>query len=251
MDPFPWLERWLTRLLGLGPDSRRRAPLRAVRSRWLAFHLLAVTLVAMPAPKPLTEQLLKRPSVAQEITRWHERLQGLGYGSDRATFEATVARVSDDWARKRKALLSPLSEYLRLIRVRQGWYMFTAPDRVPERYRVDAGPSPPKRGRKPPPPAGLERVFELGRAIDRPDLVPPGFLYHYRVRRALLLASWGQSKEHFPLLCGAFGRRIAERDDTVRAIRCRLLAQAVEHPARLGEKRRSRTVRELIRRVRR
>lgn len=236
-------------LLGLDRHPRRRAWLRSLCSLWVAFHLLAVLLVGLPAPKPLTEELLRRPTVVQEVTRWHERLRDLGYAEDRAAFQTTVARVSEEWSRTQRAILEPLSDYLRVIRVRQGWYMFTAPDRMPERYRVDAGPMPPKRGRKPRAPAQLERVFELGRAVDRPDLVPEDFLYHYRVRRALLLASWGKSKSHFPRLCDAFERRIVRLDPSIRAIRCSLLRQAVEHPDRLGEKRRTRRVRSSVRRV--
>ena len=126
-------------------------------------------------------------------------------------------------------------------------YMFTAPDVVPARYRVDAGHARSKRGRAP----KLEQVFELGRPSGRPDLIPDAFLYDYRMRRALFKASWSDDEAEFERFCDVFEARIVRLDPKTRTVRCRTLRRAVEHPARLGEKRPSHTLRTSLRRVER
>jgi len=209
--------------------------------------MAAVVLTGLPAPKPLSRALLERPIVRQELDRWHSRFQALGYGPNRAAFQATIVHVSKAWWQTRRELLSPFRAYLNLLRIRQGWYMFTAPDVVPARFRVDAGHARSKRGRAP----KLEQVFDLGRPSARPDLIPDAFLYDYRMRRALFKASWANSEAEFERFCDVFAARIVRADPKTRTVRCRLLRRAVEHPARVGEKRRSHTLRTSLRRLER
>jgi hypothetical protein len=245
LDPFPWFQRRVAHLLGLERYPRRIVWLRRLLAGWILFHMAAVGLMAVPAPRPLSPDLLRRASVRQEISRWHERLHPLGLFGERSDFEAAVVRVSKVWSHTRRGVLAPLRSYLDLVRVRQGWYMFTAPDTAPERFRLDAGRSRAKRGRA----QKLERVFELGLPSNRPDLVPDAFLYHHRVRRALFMATWRKNDAQFQGLCDAFQARLTRLEPKLRSVRCRLLARKVEHPTRIGEKRDSRTVRTSLRRV--
>lgn len=247
MDPFPWLRRRVAHLLRLERYPRRALWLRRILTTWILFHMAAIVLTGVPAPKPLSKNLLERPVIRQELDRWHSRLRDLGYRSSRAAFQRAIVRASKVWWQTRREVLSPLRAYLGLLRLRQGWYMFTAPDVVPARYRVDAGHARSKRGRAP----KLEQVFELGRPSGRPDLIPDAFLYDYRMRRALFKASWSDDEAEFERFCDVFEARIVRLDPKTRTVRCRTLRRAVEHPARLGEKRPSHTLRTSLRRVER
>lgn len=251
MDPFPWFQRWFWRALRLDQRPRLRKWLLRGLSSWVAFHALAVLLVGIPVPTPLNAAILERPSVTREVARWHERLSQVGYAGDLVRFERWLIEVSEVWSRGRNEVLAPFSAYLEAVRVRQAWYMFTAPDRTPERFRVEVAQAAPRRVRKRRAAHDWKPVFEEGRSLERPDLVSSGFLHHYRVRRALLVASWSQTDQHFVDLCAAFERRFASRDAALHVVRCTMIRQEVEHPGRVGVDRPSKTVRRLERRAKR
>jgi hypothetical protein len=251
LDPFPWLWRAVTRLLSL-----ERRPLWASRARkilgvWIVIHALAVLLVAIPVPQPLDETILGRVTVKREVATWHERLSALGYSGSKRDFEAFLVQVSRGWASGRNEALAPFVTYLGLVRVRQAWYMFTAPDRAPERFRVEFSKKASKRRRLRHSSPNFEPVFEIGQPIMKPEVLSPGFVHHYRVRRALLVASWTKDEAYFSRLCSAFEQRVVAATKRVRSVRCSLVQEEVEHPSHVGQSRRRRTMRTVTMQVKR
>lgn len=251
LDPFPWLWRTVGRLLGVQRRPALALWVRRVLGVWIVFHALAVLLVAIPVPHPLDAVTLSRPTVAREVTRWHERLAQLGVRSSKQEFEDFLVRLSQGWAQGRNEALAPLATYLSRIRVRQAWYMFTAPDHAPERFRLEVSERRLRRGRPPSALRSAQPVFEIGQPIMQPDLMAPGFVHHYRVRRALLVLTWSRRTEDFDRMCAAFAERVGRRSQRARTVRCSLVRQGVEHPSRLGQAEPRRTVRSLVQQVKR
>ena len=251
LDPFPWLWRTLARLLSLDRRPKWASRARKGLGIWIAFHALAVLLVAIPVPPPLDETMLRRVTVKREVVSWHQRLSALGYSGSRRDFEAFLVQVSRGWSSGRKEALAPFVAYLGFVRVRQAWYMFTAPDRAPERFRVEASQKAAKHRRARRQSPKFEPVFEIGQPIMKPDVLSPGFAHHYRVRRALLVASWTKDEAYLERLCAAFEQRIVAASKRVRSVRCSLVEEEVEHPSHVGQERRRRAVRSLTLQVKR
>lgn len=250
MDPYRWFEgrarSWLAR-----QNVRTRRLLGALFSTWLVFHLAAMLLVAFPAPRPISQRALHKAAVQREISAWFERMRVLGLASDRDVFEEDVVHAAESWYRARRAVLAPLRAYLDFVWMRQGWYMFTAPDVAPERLAVWLD----QRGKKSRKDERSQRqlVFDAART-QRPDLVSPEFLNHHRIRRAFQLATWS-SKDQLERLCSSLRDRIAlrdrmaERKPQVRRVYCELLRRSVEHPDRVGAKRPQKVTRRIVREV--
>jgi hypothetical protein len=148
----------------------------------------------------------------------------------------------------RRELVWPFQNYLRLVGAAQGWYMFTGPDREPQRFilaftsvtdtvdsTVVAAP-----GSKP-----EELVFELGYQLKHPELVLPDFLDDHRIRRSLFQASWSKSDSTFRLVCDAFNKRLRVKRADIDDVVCRLVSRPVEHPYKRSKARTDSVVREL------
>lgn len=251
LDPFPWLWRSLARLFALERRPHWLVRARMLLGAWVVLHALSVLFVAIPVPRPLDEALLRRVTVGREVARWHQRLSAIGYSGTQPEFEDFLIRASRGWAEGRNEALAPFVAYLSFVRVRQAWYMFTAPDRAPERFRVELGQKAAKHrraGRKVRP---FEPVFEIGQPIMKPEVLPPEFVHHYRVRRALLVASWTRDDRYLSRLCSAFAQRVVEAAKRVRSLRCSLVEEEVEHPSHRDRARERRTIRAVTLQVKR
>jgi hypothetical protein len=209
-----------------------------VRAVLVALHLVCVGVVACPAPvRSMTAETWRRPAVQEELDAWAKRLTAFGYPITPSELQDVSWTLQKRWLALRTEVVRPFQTWLRAVNAPQGWYMFTGPDREPQRFvlsfttktsRVD------------------EVVFELGRAPARPELIHPDFLDDHRVRRALFQASWGRNERTFRQICAAFNRTLRFRRADVDDVVCRLVARRVEHPYRPRAERPDRVVRELI-----
>jgi hypothetical protein len=231
VDPFRPLTRWLQPLL-----EHPRWP--TVRALLIAFHLVAVTAVACPAPvRGMNAEAWKRPAVQEELQAWARRATALGYPMTAKEVQDLSWKVQERWLKLRQQVVWPFQKWLKAVNAPQGWYMFTGPDRDPQRFVLSFTTTSSAQD---------ELVFELGRPPARPDLIHPDFLDDHRIRRALFQASWSRNDNTFRLICGAFGRTLRARQPDVDDVRCRLVARRVEHPYRPREERPDRVVRELV-----
>jgi hypothetical protein len=215
----------------LRPLWRRLEPwLQKVRwTHWraalLAAHIFAVVLVAFPAPlRKLDDTTWDKPSMRSELRNWSSKLQSVGIPATEENLKELVTDVTGSWQSGRKAVIGPFKAYLKLLAIPQNWYMFTGPDRAPQRFALAYT----ERGQ-------LVRVFELGRSMEKPDLVDPAFLSEHRVRRALFQSSWGgRNGQTFDQICGYLGRRLRHARANIDDVVCQLLVQEVLHPSHLA-----------------
>ena len=207
------------------------------------MHLLAVTAVACPAPiRSVPASSWKRPAVQEELQGWSDRLNALGFRSSAADVQAWAIAVQARWSAARRSVVWPFQKYVRAVGAAQGWYMFTGPDREPQRFiltfTTSARPSPQQ-------PAPAELVFELGYRLNHPELVLPDFLDDHRIRRALFQASWSKSDNTFRLMCDAFNHRLRRQRGDVVDVTCQLMSRPVEHPFKRQRVRTDKLEREL------
>ncbi len=196
-----------------------------------------MVLVALPAPTRGTDGTHFRSKTVQtEVAAWAERLGALGVRRTPKELQEDLIDLSRTWVSARSALLRPSILYQRLINARQGWYMFTGPDREPARFVLDART---KSGERVP-------VFEFNRKVSAPELVAPGFLESYRIRRLMLFTVWSGRKETFEEVCRAFDRHVRARRSDLEEVRCRLMARASAHPSRPDVSRNEKEAKKLV-----
>lgn len=220
VDPFrPLFARWAPWLL-----SPRWARLRAA---WLLFHVVAVALVAFPAPiRRLDAAIWRKPAVGVELENWTKRLNSVGVRVTKREVRDFATELAARWLGARNTLVAPFKAYLGALGAPQNWYMFTGADRAPQRFALLFSD---RNGT-------LSPVFELGVRLDHPELIDAEFLDEHRVRRALLQTSWSRAHT-FASVCGYFARTLrAERGDVEEVI-CELRQQNVQHPGHLAESR--------------
>lgn len=117
-----------------------------VANRWMnwpvygfvAFHLVAITLAAMPAPPAsLTREDLATGDEAANLAAWSERLNTWGLAVSQTQLEDTLWTAADRYGRIRKTVLTPFQPYYELCGTSQGWKMFVGPHRNPSRVHID------------------------------------------------------------------------------------------------------------------
>jgi hypothetical protein len=195
----------------------------AVRALLVLLHVTAVVVVACPAPARVPDaRTWRRPGVRAEVASWTKRLRAVGVDVTEAEVAAFGRETSIAWATERKRWIAPFQFYLNTINAGQGWYMFTAPDRSPQRFALSFTDA-----------TGDHRVFDLGRSVDRPDLVDPAWLDEHRVRRAFFQAAWSD-RPVFREVCSWFSRELSTHQEGIESVTCSLIEQPVIAPAEAG-----------------
>lgn len=109
---------------------------------FVAFHLLAVTLHAMPsAGGGLNRSAWRDPTVQGEFATWAGRLTALGFPITTAELDERLWAFANGFEGARGWVLAPFQPYYRYAGTWQSWRMFVAPHRYPGRLeiRVDRG----------------------------------------------------------------------------------------------------------------
>jgi hypothetical protein len=189
---------------------------RNLRALFVAFHLAAVSVAALPAPVGSGDRRAwKNPTVQVEIAAWARRLH-----LKPARLEERLFRLSGAWMKARERLLAPFQPYLDLTGCEQPWRMFVAAERFPTRLSIqahteDTGPS------------AWETVFE-----ERSDKHAwrRDFFDHDRVRGALLYYGWPAHQADYERACTYFARAIFGEREHVDRVRCRLRRQRSPSP---------------------
>ncbi len=208
----------------------------AVRALLILLHVTAVLAVACPAPlKGSTEKNWRRPGVRAELRAWSTRLRAVGVDADEADLARFGQRVSTSWSAARNVAVAPFSAWLRAVGATQGWYMFTAPDRAPQRFSFTLHTASPAAGAD-------VAVFDFGRdnagaaagVVDDGGVdgawYDPAFLAQHRVRRAFFQTAWSD-RPVFREVCSWLVREAKARRPDVVGATCRLVEQGVLSPA--------------------
>jgi hypothetical protein len=107
------------------------------RAAFIALHLVAVTLVALPAPVGATNRATwKEPTVQAELAVWRSRLASVGVDLEPDAFEDALHAWAVDLLEVRAAVLTPFLPYYRYAGTSQSWRMFVAPHTHPARLEV-------------------------------------------------------------------------------------------------------------------
>lgn len=113
--------------------SDRRAKLRAAA---ITLVLLVHGVAAAPLPHVVTRDDLKNPVSQEELRRWTERLNALGYTIDDATLAERVITVTRAIGGTHRAAMAPFRPLFRITGTGQGWALFANPDTHPSRLQI-------------------------------------------------------------------------------------------------------------------
>lgn len=117
------------------PDLRGAWP--HVRAALIVVHLVAITLMALPAPGGgMNRKAWKDPTVQAELTAWATRLSGWGLTIETGELEDHLWDFSTVFMSVRTKALAPFRPYYRTVGTSQSWRMFVAPHRYPSRLEV-------------------------------------------------------------------------------------------------------------------
>ncbi len=103
----------------------------------LAFHVLAITLPALPAPQGAMNDVTFQAESTQQLFRdAHGVLSSFGFEGDVADVEAIAWDGGIAWMDARRTALAPFQPYYEHAGTTQGWQMFTLVNRKPGRMEL-------------------------------------------------------------------------------------------------------------------
>lgn len=189
--------------MSLGDAVRRRIPDRwiqrwpAVRAVLVAYHVLAVILVAFPSPPGnLSRGAWDNPTIQNEFRLFAERLRAVGVHKTPKELDADLYALAKKYLSVRDKVTAPFAPYATYAGVRQSWRMFVGPQRYPVRIEVNIRDKPGGEWRKvyesrAPEDAWLHATFEK-----------------YRMRRVVYATAWDNPRQ-FKQLCDWIAARAA------------------------------------------
>ena len=104
----------------------------------MVFHLVAVTLMALPAPGGAMNRVAwEDPTVQGEFAVWTSRINALGIAVSQEEFEDQLFEFAEQFMSLRETVLDPFRPYHLYFGTWQSWRMFVAPHRYPGRIHID------------------------------------------------------------------------------------------------------------------
>ena len=108
------------------------------RAVFVAFHLVAITLMALPSPQGgMRKSAWKDPTVQSEIQAWADRLGRFGLDMEAGDLEDRLWQFASRYEALRGVVLAPFRPYYTYLGCAQSWKMFVAPHRFPARLVID------------------------------------------------------------------------------------------------------------------
>lgn len=176
-----------------------------LRAAFVAFHLIAIVLAAIPAPAGgMNRRNWKDPTVQQEFRAWGDRL-----GVDPATLEEAIFGFAKGYMRVRDVWLMPVEPYLDATGTDQPWRMFVAPHKHPARYRVEVLE------------AGSTEWELLFEERSKEARWRAGFFEQERTRSVLFRYAWSEYGPEARDFCEWIGAQVFEEREDVVSVRCR------------------------------
>lgn len=105
--------------------------MKHLRTILVLLHVLAITLLAFPAPVGLTQRALAQPEIQDTIQADAEALQDLGVDLGPQRLSALLWSAGSRFLAARRTLLAPFRPYARAVGCEQGWRMFGTLNRRP------------------------------------------------------------------------------------------------------------------------
>lgn len=174
-----------------------------VRAALLAFHVLAVSLLAIPGASINSARGLQSRTVQADVADWAGWL-----GVERAELSGTLRSLLDAYVAARW-VLAPFEIYGQLTGAKQGWAMFASPQRHPSELHIE--------GRF----AEGPWVF-LYRPHDDQATFMGDFLRHNRVRKFTGRFARAARSSHHDGLAAYLARRACEEKQGLTEVRVAL-----------------------------
>ena len=202
-----------------------------LRAAFVAFHLLAVTVVALPGVGGgMSRNAWQAPTVQEEFRAWTERLRAFGLDLTVKELEDRLWSFAVVYESARHRILgplrvhptsgalegSPIGTYLSATHTAQSWRMFVAPHRYPGRLVVDLD-----RGE------GFEPLY-MARSTEHEW--HRAWLDHDRMRSAVFRYAWAHFKPHRRDFATFLARHAAEEFPDGRQLRVGFLRYRTRSP---------------------
>jgi hypothetical protein len=122
----------------MGSAVNPRALLPHIKGVLVLLHVLAISLMALPAPQgAMRRAAWKEATVQDEFSAWTERLYSVGYTTTPEELEEDLWDLGVRVTETRRRVLRPFQPYYRFLGTAQSWRMFVAPHRYPTRLHVE------------------------------------------------------------------------------------------------------------------
>jgi hypothetical protein len=204
------------------PLKRFLAHMRGVL---IALHLLAITLMAMPAPgSGMNRENWQDPTVQGEFHIWTERLNRSGIHVTQPELEDLAWRWAERYSDAREDVLLPFEPYYEYCGTCQSWRMFVAPHRYPTRLHIDVEDQGQWR------PVYIER--------DRNHAWLGSRLDHFRFRSAIFRFGWQAYREDYEQFAHWVATQAFRDFSDATAVRVSLYRYRTPTPAEVREDRR-------------
>lgn len=167
-----------------------------VRTALVLLHVLAISLMALPAPAGgMSKSAWKEPTVQAEFVSWRGRLAAIGVELTPEEFEDNLWTFASGVMEVRSVVLAPFEPYYDYFGTWQSWRMFVAPHTYPANLHIDV------------------RVDEewkpvyVGRSAEHAWM--RDFFDHDRVRSAVFRYSWKKYSSTYRAFTKWIARRAA------------------------------------------
>jgi len=198
-----------------------------LRAAFVLFHLLAVVLMAIPAPAGgMKKSAWKDPTVQSEFAAWTDRFNALGAGITQEEFEAELWDFASGFMKVRKGVLKPFQPYYHYAGTWQTWRMFIAPHRYPARLHIDVMEHP-KGGER------AWRTVYVARSTEHDWLKTE--LDQERMRSAMFRYGWASYKGTWTQFADWAADRAREDFPDGKTIRLRMWKQRTRTPEEVRE----------------
>ncbi|MCB9766280.1 MAG: hypothetical protein H6739_41275 [Alphaproteobacteria bacterium] len=159
-----------------------------LRGLFVALHLIAITMMAIPAPVGgMSRSTWKDPTVQTEFQVWAQRFTDWGHPISTAELEDELWDFARSYIAIRNKALRPFRPYYTYTGSTQSWRMFVAPHRYPARLEIAVEE-----------PDGWRTVY---RARD-PELGWMGrVLDHDRMRSTIFRFAWKPYRRQYEQFC--------------------------------------------------
>src|SRR5262245_38441572 len=102
------------------------------------MHVVAVTLLAIPAPDGAMDRAAwKQQTVQDELKSWTETFNSCGIDISQQELEERLWRVANSYMDIRGEVLDPFTDYYHYCGTHQAWRMFAGPQRYPAVLHID------------------------------------------------------------------------------------------------------------------
>jgi hypothetical protein len=190
-----------------------------LRAAFVVFHLVAVVLMALPAPVGgMNRSAWADPTVQAELQTWRQRLAP---GMGQEEFEDRLYAAASELIAARKQVLRPFQPYYLGFGTEQNWRMFVAPQMVTSRLTVELQDEE----------GGAWRPIFVERSAEHRWRARQ--LGHERMRSAIFRYGWKQYDRSEGRLSAWLAARAAEDFPEAFALRTRWFRQRSASPAQV------------------